>query len=156
MIYPYELENDKNYPSEEDFTVNYSRTKGSGIYVNRKFKKGEMVARMTGITVPYVLQHTLQISPWLHLYDPHFTGLLLHSCDPLVFLDMNKLEIWALQDIEKGDALTMDYASTEDILYRQFPCACGSDNCRGWITGRKERINEQGRRYLQNLERKCG
>ena len=156
MIYPYDLEDGKGYPKKEDFTINHSRATGSGIYVKRHYKKGELVARMTGITVPYVLQHTLQITPCLHLHDPHFSGLLLHSCDPLVSLDMNKLEIWALQDIEKGEALTMDYASTEDILFKQFPCACGSANCRGWVTGRKETINEYGRRYLQDLERKCG
>lgn len=156
MIYPYELEGDRDYPSKEDFTINHSESKGSGIYVKRPFKKGEMVARMTGITLPYILQHTLQITPWLHLYDPHFTGLFLHSCDPLVSLDMNKLETWALRDIEKGEALTMDYASTEDILFKQFPCACGAINCRGWVTGRKETINELGRKYLQDLERKCG
>lgn len=111
---------------------------------------------MSGITVPYILQHTLQITPFLHLYDPRFTGLLLHSCDPLVSLDMNKLEIWALQDIEKGVALTMDYAQTEDKLFKQFPCACEAINCRRWVTGRKEVINEEGEKYLRDLERKCG
>ncbi|MDM8537051.1 SET domain-containing protein-lysine N-methyltransferase [Desulfobacterales bacterium HSG17] len=156
MIYPYELEGNKDYPSTDDFTINHCTTKGNGIYVKRHFKKGDMVSRMTGITVPYILQHTLQITPYLHLYDPHFSGLLLHSCDPLVFLDMNKLEIWALQDIEKGTALTMDYASTEDILFKQFPCVCGAMNCRAWVTGRKEPINELGQKYLHDLERKCG
>jgi hypothetical protein len=69
---------------------------------------------------------------------------------------MNKLEVWALQDIEKGEALTMDYAQTEDKLFKQFPCSCGAINCRKWVTGRKESINETGRRYLLELERKCG
>lgn len=156
MIYPYELKGDQDYPSEEDFTIKQHRKTGNGIYVKRDFKKGELVARSAGIMVPYVLQHTLQMTPDLHLYDPHFLGLLLHSCDPLVSLDMNKLEIWALKDIRKGEALTMDYAQTEDVLYRQFPCVCGAPNCRGWVTGRKEEINEMGRRYLQDLERKCG
>jgi hypothetical protein len=35
----------------------------------------------------------------------------------------------------------MDYAETEDTLFKQFPCSCGSSNCRGWITGRKEMVN---------------
>jgi hypothetical protein len=35
----------------------------------------------------------------------------------------------------------MDYAETEDVLFKQFPCFCGSPNCRLWITGRKEMIN---------------
>jgi len=156
MIYPYELKNGRNYPTKDTFTVNHCETTGRGIYVKRSFKKGEMVARMAGITIPDILQHTLQISPFLHLYDPHFTGLLLHSCDPLVSLDMVKLEIWALQDIEKGQALTMDYAQTEDILFRQFPCACGAINCRNWVTGRKETINEEGAKHLSELEKECG
>jgi len=158
MIYPneYKLETGRNYPSNENFTVNHCETTGCGIYVKRSFKKGEMVARMAGITVPYILQHTLQISPFLHLYDPHFTGLLLHSCDPLVSLDMNKLEIWALQDIKKGEALTMDYAQTEDKLFKQFSCSCGAINCRKWVTGRKESINKTGQQHLLELERKCG
>jgi len=156
MIYPYDLESGRDYPGNDDFTINHCETQGNGIYVERHFKKGEMVARMTGITVPYILQHTLQITPHLHLYDPHFSGLLLHSCDPLVCLDMNKLEIWALQDIEKGEALTMDYASTEDILFRQFPCVCGAINCRRWVTGRKESLDDFGRKYLRDPDRQCG
>ncbi|WP_339138175.1 MAG: hypothetical protein WGN25_08090 [Candidatus Electrothrix sp. GW3-4] len=32
----------------------------------------------------------------------------------------------------------MDYAETEDVLFKQFPCSCGSPACRLWITGRKE------------------
>ncbi len=156
MIYPYELKDGKDYPKEEEFSVKHCNTKGNGIYVKRRFKKGDLISRITGITLPYVLQHTLQITPFVHLYDPHFSGLLLHSCDPVVCLDMNKLEIWALRDIEKGMALTMDYASTEDFLFKQFPCVCGATNCRKWITGRKEPINAVGKKYLQDLERKCG
>lgn len=156
MIYPYELENGKNYPTEKDFSVKHCEATGCGIYTKRSFKKGEMIARMAGVTVPYILQHTLQISPHLHLYDPDFTGLLLHSCDPLVTLDMSTLEIWALKDVKKGVALTMDYAQTEDVLYKQFPCVCGSANCRSWVTGRKEAINAMGRKYLEGLERQCG
>ncbi len=156
MIYPYDLKDNKDYPSNDTFTINHCETKGNGIYAKHNFKKGELIARMTGIAVPYVLQHTLQITPDLHLYDPHFSGLLLHSCDPNVTLDMNKLEIWALKDIKKDMPLTMDYASTEDILYRQFPCVCGAPNCRKWVTGRKECVNDSGRKYLRDQERKCG
>jgi hypothetical protein len=53
-------------------------------------------------------------------------------------LDILRFELWALKDIEVGEALSMDYASTEDVLFKQFPCLCGAGNCRGWITGRRE------------------
>ncbi|WP_218919079.1 SET domain-containing protein-lysine N-methyltransferase [Pandoraea pulmonicola] len=92
--------------------------------------------------------HTLQVSESTHLYDPYFAGLLLHSCSPSVMLDMKRLEVFALRDIEIGEFLTMDYASTEDILARQFPCACHSANCRHWITGAKEEPNDEGVAYL--------
>ena len=47
--------------------------------------------------------------------------------------------------------LTIDYAATEDVLYRQFPCTCGATNCRKWITGRRETINATGKAYLAGL-----
>lgn len=52
---------------------------------------------------------------------------------------MEKLTVTALKDIPANSFLYMDYAETEDTLFKQFPCSCGSDNCRGWISGRKER-----------------
>jgi len=48
--------------------------------------------------------------------------------------------VHAIRDIRPGDYLYMDYAQTEDVLFKQFPCSCGSENCRGWITGRREQI----------------
>jgi hypothetical protein len=54
---------------------------------------------------------------------------------------MVDLTIVALKDIRANNFLYMDYAETEDILFKQFPCSCGSSNCRGWVTGRKEMIS---------------
>jgi hypothetical protein len=51
MIYPYDLESDRDYPAKDDFTINHCETKGNGIYVKRPFKKGEMVARMTEVSI---------------------------------------------------------------------------------------------------------
>jgi hypothetical protein len=65
---------------------------------------------------------------------------------------METLIMWALKDIDAGETLTMDYSSTEDVLYRQFPCLCQASNCRKWITGRLELISEEGRAYLKEEE----
>ena len=54
---------------------------------------------------------------------------------------MVDLLVVALKDIAANTFLYMDYAETEDVLFRQFPCSCGADCCRGWIIGRKEMIN---------------
>ena len=159
LIYPkeYGLDPNDGYPKQEDFTVSRRETgKGAGVYTKKDIKRGELVARITGNIVPNISQHTLQITPTTHLYDPYFTGYLLHSCSPNIYLDMTEFEIWALRDIDAGHPLTMDYASTEDILFRQFPCFCETPNCRFWITGRKEEVNDEGLSYINKQLRFLG
>jgi hypothetical protein len=138
-LYPPEFEAVDGYPTTADVVVNRTdERKGLGIYALRRFERGHRICRISGVISHEIRQHTLQITPSSHLHDPWFTGYLLHSCDPNVFLDILRFELWALKDIEVGEALSMDYASTEDVLFKQFPCLCGAGNCRGWITGRRE------------------
>jgi len=159
LIYPdeYGLDPNDGYPQKKDFLVSRQEDgKGAGVYTKKDIKRGEFVARITGNIVPNIAQHTLQITPTTHLYDPYFTGYLLHSCAPNIFLDMTEFEIWALRDIEAGQALTMDYASTEDILFKQFPCLCGTPNCRFWISGRKEEVTPEGIRHIEEQLKALG
>lgn len=140
-LYPEIFQVGEGYPTEDDFIVSRREDgKGLGVYAKRAFERGHLICRISGTVVHKVMQHTLQISPDSHLYDPYFTGFLLHSCDPNTFLDMQRFELWAIKDVQPGDALTMDYASTEDTLFKQFPCLCGAPNCRKWITGRREPV----------------
>jgi hypothetical protein len=44
----------------------------------------------------------------------------------------------AIKPVAVGEFITMDYAQTEDYLFRTFPCQCGAENCRGIVKGRKE------------------
>jgi hypothetical protein len=149
LIYPFELDLNSNYPTHSDFVVKHDKEKkGSGVFVKTVYNRGGLVARFTGHIVPCVMQHTLQINSTAHLHDIYFSGLLFHSCNPNIFVDMQNFEIWAIQNIKVGDPLAMDYASTEDVLFKQFPCFCQSPNCRKWITGRKEKVNQAGMDYL--------
>jgi len=151
LLYPdeYGLDPNDGYPKTDDFAVlRREDGKGVGVYTKKAFKRGDLVARITGNIVPHIGQHTLQITPTTHLYDKYFTGYLLHSCTPNIFLDMNEFEVWALRDIDPGQSLTMDYASTEDVLFKQFPCLCDTPNCRYWISGRKEAVNEEGKKHI--------
>jgi len=152
LMYPFELDLNSHYPTHNEFVIKQDKeNQGSGVFVKKAYKRGELVARFTGHIVPFLMQHTLQINSTTHLHDVYFSGLLLHSCNPNIVVDMQNFEIWAIQDIKAGDALTMDYASTEDILFKQFPCFCQSPNCRKWITGRKEKLNQAGIDYLNSL-----
>lgn len=127
------------HPTTDRFDVRGSDDgRGAGLVALVRFPRGTLMARFSGVVRHDLALHTLQISERVHLYDPWFLGMLLHSCSPNVQLDMQGFELWAARDIAVGDWLTMDYASTEDRLFRQFPCQCGTQNCRGWITGRKE------------------
>ena len=152
LIYPDDatLLDGYDFPQSSQFLVSEREDgKGKAVYTLTGHARGEMVARFTGPVVPYRTQHTLQLNPNLHVLDTYFVGYIAHSCAPNVYVDMQEFEVWALEDIAPDSALTMDYASTEDELYRQFRCLCGSANCRHWITGRKERVNGEGMFYLQ-------
>lgn len=139
MLYPQVYGDNPLYPQASDFeVVRKDEASGFGVFTRRAFKRGELVAVMNGEIVPDIRQHTLQIAPDRHLYDVYFAGYFLHSCSPNIFLDMENLTVTAVQDIPANSYLYMDYAQTEDVLYRQFPCSCGSIHCRGWIVGRKE------------------
>jgi hypothetical protein len=120
----------------------------------REFMRICRICRASGHLLPYRSRHSRQLAPGIHVYDPDFCGLLRHSCDPNVFLDMSELWLWSLKDIHKGDSLTMDYVTTEDKLLQQFACQCGTPNCRGWITGYDEPPNAEGMLFLQRRHRR--
>lgn len=141
------------YPDRSEFKiVKRDQSSGLGVITFRSFNPGDLVAALAGETVTTVTQHSLQIEKGLHLVDLHFCGYFLHSCDPNVHLDMKNLLVTAIRPIRPHDHLLMDYAQTEDSLFRQFPCQCGSIQCRGWITGRLEKPDENDPAYQQFLQ----
>lgn len=140
MLYPKSYGVNPLYPKAEDFeVVPRDDHSGLGVITYKDIKAGELIAHVFGEVVDKIGQHTLQISKTQHLYDPYFTGYLLHSCAPNVSLNMKELTLTALADIPAGTFLFMDYAETEDKLFKQFICSCGAPNCRTVITGRKEK-----------------
>lgn len=141
MLYPDQFGRDPLFPKHSDFAVVFKdELSGRGVITYRAFAQGEVIARMAGYVVHEIRQHTLQMTPETHLYDPYFSGFFLHACSPNISLNMVDLTVTALKAIRANDFLYMDYAETEDVLFKQFPCSCGSANCRGWITGRKEML----------------
>lgn len=109
---------------------------------------GDVIHHFTGVIGPELRQHTLQVAPGLHISDTTFIGYLSHSCDPNSRLDMARSRLLAMKDVPAEGLLTIDYAGTEDVLYRQFACHCGAERCRRWITGRAEGVNAEGLAWL--------
>lgn len=144
MLYPDQFGKDPLFPKHSEFAVVFKdEMAGRGVIAYRAFNKGDIIARMAGHIVSEIRQHTLQLSPETHLFDPYFSGYFLHSCAPNISLNMADLTVTALEDIPANSFLYMDYAETEDVLFKQFPCSCGAPGCRGWITGRKEMLNTE-------------
>jgi hypothetical protein len=56
-----------------------------------------------------------------------------HSCQPNTAYD--GLNVIALRNIEKGEELTLDYASFLDEHMEPFGCRCGAPHCRKFIRG---------------------
>ncbi|PKY03228.1 galactose-proton symport [Aspergillus campestris IBT 28561] len=62
-----------------------------------------------------------------------------HSCDPSLVFDMSRMEVRVVdhRPLNKGDALTFFYPSSEWEMDQPFQCSCGAGEgvCRGWIAG---------------------
>ena len=65
--------------------------------------------------------------------DPSGWAPQNHSCDANTIYD--GLTLYALRPIEKGEELTLDYATFLDKSMEPFHCNCGSPACRGLIMG---------------------
>lgn len=141
MIYPPEYGFNPLFPQAQDFTVINCGEYGMGVICHRHAQPGDLLAEFTGEVLDHITQHTLQIDSEHHLLDRYFLGFLLHSCEPNVELDMQSRTVTAIRPIAPDDYLSMDYASTEDHLFRQFVCLCGTPSCRGWVRGRLDNFD---------------
>jgi hypothetical protein len=73
---------------------------------------------------------------------------LNHSCSPNCEAVFEDEQIWFLagRDIQTGEELTINYGFDLEN-YREYPCACGSPNCVGFIVA--EEFFEHVRRQNQ-------
>ncbi|GIK05598.1 hypothetical protein Aspvir_009711 [Aspergillus viridinutans] len=75
-----------------------------------------------------------------------------HSCDPSLNFDMHKMEVRVVDErpLKVGDALTFFYPSSEWEMDQAFNCNCGSEKCKGWISGAKTMGREELEGYWLN------
>jgi hypothetical protein len=136
---------------DETLVVSFSRDRGLGVCTLVDAAPGDVLDRFDGQLQPGLSQHSLQVAPGLHIVDTRYVGFLSHGCTPNCRLDMARRELVALREIAAGDWLSIDYAATEDELFRQFACHCGAPECRRWIVGREDEIHAEGIEYLASL-----
>ena len=68
-----------------------------------------------------------------------------HSCAPNIGV-RGQIIFVAMRDIEAGEELTHDWATTDDDTYR-MECRCGAPACRKIITGQDWRRTELQEKY---------
>lgn len=127
-------------PSAE---VGCSAIDGEGLFAISPIRRGELVMRLggriiddaalAGLTEPY---SSLIVEPGTHLLidpaDPVRYGN--HSCDPSLW-HADVVTITARREIAVGEELTIDYSTHTGTEDWAMTCHCGSDICRGVVTG---------------------
>lgn len=132
--------------------------KGMGSYATAAIAKGETVVGFGGSVTTREILNTLtedqrhrsiQVAGDLYLsptVNREPGDMINHSCDPNLGL-LGSMVLVAMRDIEVGEELTFDYATCDDSDYDEFDCLCGSDVCRGRVTGQDWKLPELQAKY---------
>lgn len=140
--------------------VRFSSLQGRGVFAKEKIEKGEVVAVKAGhiVTADQLPEITATVGDFaLQIHDRFYlspiskeevdrlTIFINHSCDPNVGFD-GQITYVAMHDIQAGEELRHDYAMERTDDY-SLECRCGSDVCRGKVTGEDWKNPELQRRY---------
>ena len=149
--------------SSRRIQVRRSGVHGKGVFALQDIAEGETIIEYVGEVItwdeaqdrhphdPKDPNHTFYFHiDEDHVIDAKFGGnssrWINHSCDPNCEAEVEdgRVFIRALRNIPAGDELFYDYGLVIDEPYtarlkKQFPCWCGSKNCRGTLLAPKKR-----------------
>jgi SET domain-containing protein len=140
--------------------VRTSPIHGKGLFAKHSIAAGEIVAVKGGHILPKHEWTDLEQqlgSAEIQIADDLFIapvsqeqrdGSMLytnHSCNPNIAIQ-GQIVFVAMRDISAGEELTHDWATTDDLNYA-MECNCGSENCRGTITGKDWMKKELQEKY---------
>ena len=132
--------------------------KGFGSFALEPIPKGSHIATFGGpilttaafsLEPPDVRSRSIQIER-----DSYLTGppqrepgdTINHSCEPNCGM-RNASQIVTIRDVLKGEELTYDYAMSDTADYDEFRCGCGTQTCRGTVTGNDWKLPDIQARY---------
>lgn len=131
-----------------------------GMYAKQNILKGEMVFIKGGHIVKRDdFYASFVINSYLPISDEYYMAAITpeeedeiklynnHSCNPNCGMH-GEITFVAMRDINAGEELTIDYAFVDNEDY-SFECHCGSEKCRGTITGFDWKIRELQDKYYQ-------
>lgn len=131
---------------------------GKAVYSRFEIKKNDILAVWGGqvITLEQVLTlphsekgHTIQIYEGLYLAPLDMeepADYINHCCSPNAGI-CGQITLVAMRDIQIGEEITFDYAMADSSSFDEFECACGSEHCRGKVSGNDWKRTELWSRY---------
>lgn len=140
--------------------VKESPIHGRGLFARHHIAEGEIVAVKGGRIITGEVLRRLQAqlgSAEIQIDDDLFIcpttaeerdGSMIfsnHSCEPNIGV-RGQIVFVAMREIRAGEELTHDWAMTDDDD-TAMQCACGSDECRGTITGKDWQLPQLQHRY---------
>lgn len=140
--------------------VRKETTEGLGVVTRKAISKDEIVAIKAGriVTRDDIKQITDEVGDFaLQIEDDFYlspttleeidqmTVFINHSCDPNVGFRGQCVYV-AIRDIAPGEELCHDYSMERSDDYH-LQCDCGSDLCRGKVTGDDWKLPELQNRY---------
>jgi hypothetical protein len=146
------------YLTEKCEVRNRDVTGGKAVIARDFIAPGELIAVWSGRIIgaaelddlaPEIRRHTVQVEEGCYLASltagepPDFIN---HSCSPNAGLN-GQIAIVAMEIIEPGTEVTIDYAMCDGSPYDEFDCACGSAACRGRVSGEDWRNPSLWARY---------
>jgi len=130
---------------------------GKGLFATQLIRKGGQILEFTGpiISLEEALQKTpdklscpLQIGPTQYI-DIQEPGVLVnHSCSPNAGVQNDRFLV-AIQDIQLGQEIFLDYSTTMDEDNWTLECKCESQNCRHIIGDFRHLPPELQKNYLR-------
>jgi hypothetical protein len=129
---------------------------GKGVFALRGYEPSAVIGEIQGTVIDdwdYSSSYCMDMGDRRCLEPAAPFRYVNHSCQPncrLNWYDLTaagesqprrRVFLLALEPIERGDELTIDYAWPPHMA---IPCRCHAPNCRGWIVAREDlgRIGE--------------
>lgn len=131
---------------------------GHTVAARESIAKGELIVVWSGTLVNAdelnampgsVRRYSLQVEEnqyLVSLSDCEPPDYVNHSCEPNAGLS-GQITLVAMRDIEAGEEITYDYATSDGSSYDEFRCGCGSALCRGRVSGDDWKRSDLWRRY---------
>jgi hypothetical protein len=115
---------------------------GLGVFARRDMPLGAVLAEGWGSSAPCRTRHSVQVDFGTHLHVEPPLVYVNHSCDPncALLIDRGKklFQLRALRPLSRGEEVSIDYDTFEyEIHFMPEQCLCGSQNCRGRVSGFK-------------------